>query len=218
MGTIFPTLLVSEKKSGKTKKKKKGMRDQVKQAMPLIRSSLLIKILVILFILPTAVLTVMNFQFNFVVDDYFTNAVGKTAIFRLFSRCYGGCQSHSTSFREQDLRPLGVAGGTDVPSGQLHCGLFSFIGQFQLDPRHVCQYDNQGTQQNHFYSSQVGGHGVAAGVPAGYYDACIARRTAQSRWTAGFDPFDGIQQSISCPLSFLVYLAFCGCLAHCARL
>ena len=89
MGSIFPTLLVSEKKSGKPKKKKKGMKDQVKAAMPLIRSSLLIKILVILFILPTAVLTVMNFQFNFVVDDYFATPSDKLKFFGYFRGVMG---------------------------------------------------------------------------------------------------------------------------------
>ena len=89
MGTIFPTLLVSDKKTGKKKKPKKGMKDQVKEAMPLIRSSLLIKILVVLFILPTAVLTVMNFQFNFVVDDYFTTPSAKLQFFGYFRGVMG---------------------------------------------------------------------------------------------------------------------------------
>jgi len=88
MGRLFPTLLVKGKKSAKGRKKKR-VADQVKDAWPFIRKSLLIKILVLLFLLPNVTLVIMNFQFNFVVDAHFATESAKLSFFGYFRGVLG---------------------------------------------------------------------------------------------------------------------------------
>ncbi|MCG6909172.1 MAG: cyclic nucleotide-binding domain-containing protein [Deltaproteobacteria bacterium] len=83
IGKNFPTLLVKEKRGG-GKKKKPGFLDQFKRVRPMIRGSLLIKILILLFLLPNVVLPIMNFQFNVVVDESFNLEPGKLAFLSYF--------------------------------------------------------------------------------------------------------------------------------------
>jgi len=70
IGRRFPTLLVAEKKVGK-QEKKPGFLHQFKQVRPMIKGSLLIKIMILLFLVPNVVLPIMNFQFNVVIDENF---------------------------------------------------------------------------------------------------------------------------------------------------
>ncbi len=83
IGTRFPTLLVTKKKTGK-KKKKPGFFHQFKQVRPMVKGSLLIKIMILLFLVPNIVLPIMNFQFNVVIDDSFQSEGSKLRILSYF--------------------------------------------------------------------------------------------------------------------------------------
>ena len=79
----FPTLLVTEKKTGK-KPKKPGFGQQFKKVRPMIKGSLLIKILIVLFLVPNVVLPILNFQFNVVIDESFQSESRKLLFLSYF--------------------------------------------------------------------------------------------------------------------------------------
>ncbi|MEN8246514.1 MAG: cyclic nucleotide-binding protein, partial [Thermodesulfobacteriota bacterium] len=83
IGKRFPTLLVKEKKAGK-KQKKPGFFRQFKQIRPMIKGSLLIKIMILLFLIPNIVLPILNFQFNVIIDDSFHSEPSKLRFLSYF--------------------------------------------------------------------------------------------------------------------------------------
>ncbi len=83
MGRRFPTLLFQQEKGGE-EKKKTNMVEEIKTLLPLIRSSLLFKILVVLTFMPNVVIPIMNYQFNFAVNEQFATESGLIAFFGYF--------------------------------------------------------------------------------------------------------------------------------------
>jgi len=83
MGTLFPTLLLSEKKA-KKKKSKFAVIDEFKKVVPMIRESLLIKVLIFLTLLPNVVIPIINYQFNFAIDQMFPTENGMIRFFGYF--------------------------------------------------------------------------------------------------------------------------------------
>ncbi|MCP4683678.1 MAG: cyclic nucleotide-binding domain-containing protein [Desulfobacterales bacterium] len=83
MGTLFPTLLLSEKKD-----KKAGSRfaiiEEFKKVLPMIRESMLVKILIMLTLLPNVVIPIINYQFNFAIDRTFASESGMVNFFGYF--------------------------------------------------------------------------------------------------------------------------------------
>ena len=72
MRTIFPTLLIS--RPGQRKKEKPHSFVQTMKTIgPLIKESTLIKVLVCLTLIPNIVLVIMNYQFNYVVSEVYSN-------------------------------------------------------------------------------------------------------------------------------------------------
>ena len=70
MGSRFPTLLLSDKKGKKTKSRS-SITKEFKKVLPLIRESKLVKIIIMLALMPNVVLPIMNYQFNFAIDQTF---------------------------------------------------------------------------------------------------------------------------------------------------
>jgi ATP/ADP translocase len=70
MGSRFPTLLLSDKKGGE-KKSRSSIIKEFKKVLPLIRESTLVKIIIILALMPNVALPLMNYQFNFAIDQTF---------------------------------------------------------------------------------------------------------------------------------------------------
>ena len=70
MGTLFPTLLPEE---GKTKKVKTrlSLKEEFKRVLPVIKESALVKILILLTLLPNVVIPIINYQFNYAIDEAF---------------------------------------------------------------------------------------------------------------------------------------------------
>jgi len=83
MGQRFPTLFQKDPTDGK-KGKKRSMADQFKDVLPLIKKSLLIKILVLLTFLANVLIPIMNYQFNYALDEQFASETGLIEFFGYF--------------------------------------------------------------------------------------------------------------------------------------
>jgi ATP/ADP translocase len=83
MGNRYPTLLFQQKKEGQ-KKTRASMIEEFKTVLPMIRSSVLVKILVVLTFMPNVVIPIMNYQFNFAVNEQFATESGLIEFFSYF--------------------------------------------------------------------------------------------------------------------------------------
>ena len=83
MNQIFPTLPLSERRAKKSAKRK-GLLDEIRDVIPLIKESTLIKILILLTFLPNVLIPIMNYQFNFAVNQAFTTEGGMLEFFGYF--------------------------------------------------------------------------------------------------------------------------------------
>lgn len=70
LGNLYPTILIDDKKT-----KKKGSRlsiiEEFKKVLPLIKESKLLKILIMITLMPNILIPIMNYQFNFAIDQTF---------------------------------------------------------------------------------------------------------------------------------------------------
>jgi hypothetical protein len=83
MGTLFPTLLLSGKKA-KDKKSRSSVIAEFNKVWPMIRDSGLVRILILLTLLPNVVIPIMNYQFNFAIDQTFATEGGMIKFFGYF--------------------------------------------------------------------------------------------------------------------------------------
>jgi ATP/ADP translocase len=86
MGAKFPTLLVFDRK----KKKAKGRSNiiqEFKKIVPLMKESTLVKVLILLTLLPNVVIPIINYQFNFTVNETYATQSGMLAFFGYFRGC-----------------------------------------------------------------------------------------------------------------------------------
>ncbi len=83
MGRRYPTLLFQQKKEG-SKRKRTSMIEEFKTVLPMVKSSVLVKILVVLTFMPNVVIPIMNYQFNFAVNEQFATESGLIEFFSYF--------------------------------------------------------------------------------------------------------------------------------------
>ncbi|MBT6338269.1 MAG: cyclic nucleotide-binding domain-containing protein [Desulfobacula sp.] len=83
MGRSYPSLIFSEKNE-KAKKKKASMVQEFKNVLPLIKDSVLIKIVLVLTFMPNVVVPIMNYQFNYAVNDQFASEANMIEFFGYF--------------------------------------------------------------------------------------------------------------------------------------
>ena len=83
MGRRYPTLLFQQNAAGK-QDSHSSLIKEVKTVLPLIRSSVLVKILVVITFMSNVVVPIMNYQFNFAVNDQFATESGLIAFFGYF--------------------------------------------------------------------------------------------------------------------------------------
>ena len=83
MGRRYPTLLFQQKNEGQ-KKKQSSMIEEFKMVIPMMKSSVLVKILVVLTFMPNVVIPIMNYQFNFAVNEQFATESGLIEFFSYF--------------------------------------------------------------------------------------------------------------------------------------
>ncbi len=83
MDARFPTLLLSDPKADQTKKRTPIIKE-LKMVWPIIQESMLVKIFIFLTLLPNMVIPILNYQFNFAVNDYFASESGMVLFFGYF--------------------------------------------------------------------------------------------------------------------------------------
>jgi hypothetical protein len=83
MSSSFPTLLLSEKK-GKKKESQTSIIAEIKKVLPLIKESKLVKILIVITLMPNVVIPILNYQFNFAIDQTFATEGGMIKFFGYF--------------------------------------------------------------------------------------------------------------------------------------
>ena len=83
MSLRFPALLLSDKKVKKTKSST-SMIEEFKKIVPLMKESVLVKILIVLTFMPNVVIPIMNYQFNFAVNEQFATEASMIQFFGYF--------------------------------------------------------------------------------------------------------------------------------------
>ncbi|RJX29713.1 MAG: cyclic nucleotide-binding protein [Desulfarculus sp.] len=83
MSRQYPVLNLPERQVKKAGKKTR-LSDEIKQVVPMLKQSTLLQILVLLTLLPNIVLPIMNYQFNFAVNETFATEGGLIAFFGYF--------------------------------------------------------------------------------------------------------------------------------------
>jgi HEAT repeat protein len=83
MGHKYPTLIFP-KKTDAEKKKKASMIQEFKDVLPLIKSSVLMKIVLVLTFMPNVVVPIMNYQFNYAINDQFASETSLLQFFGYF--------------------------------------------------------------------------------------------------------------------------------------
>ena len=86
LGSRFPTILLTDQRTitGKKGKPRTGIIEEIKKVIPLIKESTLVKILILLTLFPNVVVPIMNYQFNFAVNEQFATEGGMIAFFGYF--------------------------------------------------------------------------------------------------------------------------------------
>lgn len=73
MALRFPMLLSGGGKKTKGPKKKASMMAEMRQVWPMVKDSTLVKIMVLLTFVPNVVIPILNYQFNYAVNEQFTS-------------------------------------------------------------------------------------------------------------------------------------------------
>jgi HEAT repeat protein len=86
MGRSYSTLIFQKKvqKTGDGGRKKTSMIQEFKAVYPLIKDSLLIKIVLVLTFMPNVVIPIMNYQFNYAINDQFASEAAMIKFFGFF--------------------------------------------------------------------------------------------------------------------------------------
>lgn len=84
MSARFPSLLVSDAASSLATQAKVTLADQMRNVWPLLKSSVMIRIMILLTFMPNVVIPIMNYQFNYAVDSQFATETGMIAFFGYF--------------------------------------------------------------------------------------------------------------------------------------
>ncbi len=84
MGRKFPTLIFPEQTKAAKERKKASMVQEFKAVLPLIKDSTLIKIVLVLTFMPNVVIPIMNYQFNFAVNEQFASEANMIQFFGYF--------------------------------------------------------------------------------------------------------------------------------------
>jgi ATP/ADP translocase len=86
MGTEFPSLLVGGKKKKKGEKRASFVQE-FKDVWPLVKQSLLVKILIFLTLLPNILIPIMNYLFAYTVNNAFATQGGMLTFYGYFRGC-----------------------------------------------------------------------------------------------------------------------------------
>jgi len=70
MGGRFPALLLAKQQTKKTQKRTSAFKE-IQKVLPLMKESVLLKVLIVLTLMPNVVIPIMNYQFNYAVNEQF---------------------------------------------------------------------------------------------------------------------------------------------------
>ena len=84
MGRRYPTLLFQQQDKKGAGKQRTSMIEEFKTVLPMMKSSVLVKILIVLTFMPNVVIPIMNYQFNFAVNEQFATESGLIDFFGYF--------------------------------------------------------------------------------------------------------------------------------------
>ncbi len=87
LGSRFPTALLTDKRTTTGKKKSKSRTniiEEIKKIIPLMKESTLVKILTLMTFLPNVIVPILNYQFNFAINENFATEGGLIAFFGYF--------------------------------------------------------------------------------------------------------------------------------------
>ncbi len=79
----FPSLRIEEKRGG-SNKSRTSMIQEIKSVLPVLKSSVLLKLMIVLTFMPNVVIPIMNYQFNYAVDSYFASEASLITFFGYF--------------------------------------------------------------------------------------------------------------------------------------
>lgn len=83
MGRQYPSLLIeADTKGGQTSRR--SMFGEMKSIVPMLKSSILLRLLIVLYFMPNVIIPILNYQFNFAVDTYFATESGMITFFGYF--------------------------------------------------------------------------------------------------------------------------------------
>ncbi|MFU8768209.1 MAG: Npt1/Npt2 family nucleotide transporter, partial [Desulfotignum sp.] len=83
MGRSYGSLIYTEK-TGRSALKKPPMMEEIKRVYPLVKDSILVKIVLVLTFMPNVVIPIMNYQFNYAVNDQFASETAMIQFFGYF--------------------------------------------------------------------------------------------------------------------------------------
>jgi ATP/ADP translocase len=83
MGSLFPSLIRRENEKS-DKKTRSSILSELRKVLPIIKESTLAKVLIVLTLIPNMVIPIINFQFNFAVDQTFGTEGGMLRFFGYF--------------------------------------------------------------------------------------------------------------------------------------
>ncbi|MBT3178154.1 MAG: cyclic nucleotide-binding domain-containing protein [Desulfobacula sp.] len=83
MGRLYPSLFFSANKENK-ENKKASMIQEFKNVLPLIKDSVLIKILLVMTFMPNVIIPIVNYQFSYAINDQFATEAGMIEFFGYF--------------------------------------------------------------------------------------------------------------------------------------
>jgi ATP/ADP translocase/HEAT repeat protein len=83
MGSLFPSLNTTEQQKIE-KKSRSSILHELRKVFPIIRESTLAKVLIVLTLVPNLVIPIINFQFNFVIDQTYGTEGGMLRFFGYF--------------------------------------------------------------------------------------------------------------------------------------
>jgi ATP/ADP translocase len=83
MGRSYGALIYTEKTGGSAPKKP-PMMEEIKRVYPLVKDSILVKIVLVLTFMPNVVIPIMNYQFNYAVNEQFASETAMIQFFGYF--------------------------------------------------------------------------------------------------------------------------------------
>ncbi len=156
MGQRFPSILIPEKRSKKNGRT--SFLGEFKKIGPLLKESTLVRILVVITLLPNVVIPIINYQFNYVVDETFATEGKMIAFFAYFRGFMNIISFVILMFVGKLYGKMGPPCLPDVSSGELFDRLRRLSPPLRCCLGHLCENQHHRFEE-HDQQSRKGGPG-----------------------------------------------------------